>query len=312
MNSQKRLIAAFCFVAAVALGGFIGQGKLPAVADEPSAAATDDAAKERRAGYIAAFDRGDAKAVAQFWTPDATYVDDVGNEHKGRDDIEKLYEKQFAAHKGAKLAIHVTSRKQLTPDVMLNDGITEVTQPEGGPPTSARFTAVLVKKEGEWLLQSVRDSVAYPPSNADHFDDLEWLIGEWAGETEKGDSATAEYEWEHDQNFIVSQYAITLDGVPVSGGTQWIGWDAVEKQIRSWTFYSGGGFGGAIWTKEGNNWVLKTSAQTAAGNHVTATNIITKIDDDHMSWQLTKLTVDGKTLPDLQPLKMKRLKATQP
>jgi hypothetical protein len=31
-----------------------------------------------------------------------------------------------------------------------------------------------------------------------------------------------------------------------------------------------------------------------------------------MSWQLTKLTVDGKTMPDLPPVKMKRAKEAQP
>ena len=54
-------------------------------------------AKGRRAEFIAAFNKGDAKAVAAFWTPDATYVDQVGREYKGREAIEKLYEKVFAA-----------------------------------------------------------------------------------------------------------------------------------------------------------------------------------------------------------------------
>ena len=70
--------------------------------------------------------------MAAFWAPDATYVDQAGREYKGREAIEKLYEKVFAARKGAKLAIHVTSAKQVSPDVALEDGITEVTPAEGG------------------------------------------------------------------------------------------------------------------------------------------------------------------------------------
>jgi hypothetical protein len=35
---------------------------------------------------------------------------------------------------------------------------------------------------------------------------------------------------------------------------------------------------------------------------------VTKVDDDHMTWQMTKLTVDGKTMPDIEPVKMKRVK----
>src|SRR5262249_38275700 len=155
--------------------------------------------------------------------------------------IEKQYEKVFAARKGAKLAIHLTSRNELTPDVALQDGITEVTPADGGPPTTARFSAVLVKKGGDWYLHSVRDSVAAPPSNSEHLEDLEWLIGEWTGE-EKGESGNANFNWAENDNFIVSEFATTLNGIPVYGGTQWIGWDAIDKQVRSWSFYSGGGF----------------------------------------------------------------------
>ena len=246
------------------------------------------------------------------WVPDGDYIDQVGRQFKGRAAIEKLYEKMFAARKGAKLAITVTSARQVTSDVAIEDGITEVTPADGGPGTGARFTAVLVKKDGEWYLQSVNDAVAHPPSHAEHLEDLEWLIGDWTGESEKGESATASYDWTENENFIVSSFATTVDGVPVVGGTQWIGWDAIDKQVRSWSFYSRGGFGEATWTKEGNNWTLKTTARTGDGKKVTATNIMTKTDDDHMTWQMTKLTVDGASQPDPKPVKMKRVKPPQP
>jgi uncharacterized protein (TIGR02246 family) len=298
--------------AILAAGGLVAVGRLPAHAEDRKAEEKEQPAKGRRAEFIAAFNRRDARAAASFWTPDATYVDQVGNEYKGRTAIEQLYEKVFAARPGAKLTIHVTSFKQVSPDVVLEEGMTEVTPSEGGLGTTARFSAVLVKKDGDWYLESVHDSVAHPPSNAGHLEGLEWLIGEWAGEAEKGESATATYDWAENQNFIVSSFATTLDGVPVVGGTQWIGWDAVEKQVRSWSFYSRGGFGEAAWTKDGNKWSIKTSARTADGKKVSATNIVTKTDDDHMTWQVTKLTVNGESLPDAHPVKMKRIKPPQP
>jgi len=39
---------------------------------------------------------------------------------------------------------------------------------------------------------------------------------------------------------------------------------------------------------------------------------VTKTDDDHMTWQVTKLTVDGESVPDLKPVKLKRVKPAQP
>jgi uncharacterized protein (TIGR02246 family) len=300
-------------VVALALGQFIAVGKMSASADEAKAKDEPAAGKGKRAQeFIAAFNKGDAKAVAAFWTENADYTDQTGREYKGRAAIEKMYEKFFAKNKGMKLNIIVTSARMVGTDVALEDGITEVTPAEGGLPSSARFSAVLVKKDGEFYLESVRDSIPHPPSNAEHFEDIDWLIGEWTGEAEKGESAKASYTWAENRNFIVSSFATTVDGAPVVGGTQWIAWDAVDKQIRSWSFYSGGGVGEAVWTKEGDGWALKTTARTAAGKKVTATNLVTKTDDDHMTWQMTKLTVDGESMPDPKPVKMKRVKPAQP
>ena len=312
METRNRFVLALGLAAVLAAGVLVAVGRPPADAQEQKAEAKEQPARGRREAFIAAFNKGNAKAVAAFWTPDATYVDQAGREYKGRTAIERLYEKAFAANKGAKLAIHVTSTRHLAPDVVIDDGITQVTPANGDPGITTRFSAVLVKKDGVWYLQSVRDAVAHPPSNAEHLEGLEWLIGEWTGEAEKGESATASYDWEENQNFIVSSFATTVDGAPVGGGIQWIGWDAVEKRIRSWSFYSRGGFGEAVWTRDGDRWALQTTARTAAGKKVSATNVVTKTDDDHMTWQITKLTVDGESMPALKPVKMKRVKPAQP
>lgn len=145
MKTRKWLVLALGLAALLAAGGVVAVGRL--AADAEKAKAEDKALdKERRAAFIAAYERGDAAAVAAFWAEDATYVDPDGIEHKGRTAIEKMYAKLFADNKGAKLAIHVTSLKQTTPDVALEDGITEVTPSGGGFPAAAQFSAVLVKK----------------------------------------------------------------------------------------------------------------------------------------------------------------------
>lgn len=310
---QRRLFGlAFSLAAALAFGLITAVGMMPAQADEPQTEKVAPGKGKRAQEFIAAFNRGDAKTVAGFWTEEGDYVDQVGHQVKGRAALEKLYQKVFAERPGAKLTVIVTSHRLVTPDVALEDGISEVTPADGGPPTVAQFSAVLVKKYSQWYFESVRDSVAHPPSNAEHFDDLEWLIGEWTGEAEKGESATASYSWAENRNFIVSTFATTLNGVPVVGGTQWIGWDAVEKQIRSWSFYSLGGIGEAVWMKEGNRWAIKTTAKTAAGKKVSATNLLTKVDADHATWQMTGLTVDGQPMPEPQPVKLKRVKVDRP
>jgi uncharacterized protein (TIGR02246 family) len=309
MWRRSLLALALCVAAVLAVGQFVAVGKPPAAPDEPKAKAEPATGHGPRAqAFIAAFDKGDAKAVAAFWAPEGDYIDQVGHRFKGRAELEKLYEKVFEKGKGAKLTITLTSARMVGADTAIEDGVSEVTPAAGGPPSVAAFSAVLVKKDGEWYFESVRDSIAHPPSNAEHFEDIDWLIGDWAGEAAKGESGTASYAWAENQNFIVSTFATTLNGIPVVGGTQWIAWDAIDKQIRSWAFYSGGGFGEAVWTKAGDKWVTKVMARTAAGKKVTGTNTLSRTDADHITWQISNLVVDGQPVPDPKPLALKRAK----
>lgn len=308
MRNRKRIAVGLGLVAAAVIGLGWAMNTTP-VQGQPAAAKADvDPAIAKRAeDFIAAFNKADAKTCASLWTAEADYVDVSGRHVHGRAAIEKMYEKFFAANKGAKLQLIVTGRKQVSPDVVLEDGVSEVTDGEGSA-SAARFAALLVKKDGAWYLDSVRESVAQPSSHAEHFSDLEWLIGEWAGE-EKGESAHATYSWAENQNFIVSSFATTLNGAPVAGGTQWIAYDPTAKGIRSWSFYSHGGFGQATWTKGESNWSIKASVTTAEGKKVSVTNVLTKTGPDAATWQATGVTVDGKAVADGPVHKLKRVKA---
>ncbi|MFL5245212.1 MAG: SgcJ/EcaC family oxidoreductase [Gemmataceae bacterium] len=281
-----------CLVAIAVVSAFAQQGKGDSKAEQ--------ALKRRAEQFIEAFNRGDARAVASFWTSDGDYVDLAGTHLKGRKAIEESFAKLFADEKGAKLHINPTSVRLASPDVAIEDGITEVTPPGGGPPMASAYMAVHVMKDGEWYLASVRDSEAKGPSNFEHLRDLEWLIGEWVDEDSKGDTATVTYEWTDNQNFIVSNLVASIKDVPISGRTQWIGWDASAKHIRSWSFNSDGGFSEAVWSKDGKRLTAKTTATLPDGKKTTATSIVTRIDDDHVTWQATNRMLDGKQLPDLE------------
>ncbi len=135
------------------------------------------------------------------------------------------------------------------PDLALEDGLTEVTSPDGGLPSAARYTVVHVKQEGKWLLESVREAIAVPPNNAEHLEDLAFLIGDWTEDVEKGGNAKASYSWDEDQNFILNTFDITMKDVSVAGGKQVIGWDAAAKKPRAWAFLFNGGFAESVWTQ---------------------------------------------------------------
>jgi hypothetical protein len=197
----------------------------------------------------------------------------------------------------------------VTGDVAIEDGITETIPPDGGPPSRSRYTIVHVKKEGKWHLSSVRDAPYSPPTNHEHLRGLEWLIGNWADDSkDKAETARLAFSWAENQNFIVSSYATTFKNISLSSGTQWIGWDGAAKHIRSWTFDANGGFGEGTFTIDGDKVIVKSTMVGREGKKATSTNIVTRIDADTFTWESKDRMVDGKSLPDVSPIKLKRLK----
>jgi uncharacterized protein (TIGR02246 family) len=258
--------------------------------------------------FVEAFHKADAKALAAFWAPDGDYTDQTGRHLKGRAAIEKAFQGLFSEHKGLKLRIDSDSLRFVTPDVAVEDGTTAVIPPDGGPPSRARYTIVHVKKDGQWLLGSVRDAAYAPPTNYGHLRALEWAVGDWAGEADNGEAERISLAWSDNQNFLVSSFTRTFKNVSVGGATQWVGWDPVAKHIRCWIFDATGGFGEGSWTREGKKWVIKTNSVLRDGKKAAGTYVITPVDADTITLQARDRSVDGKSLPDGKEVKLKRVK----
>jgi uncharacterized protein (TIGR02246 family) len=300
-------IRVFLFLSLMALVIGLATGLGPAQQSKDDAKDKDVLAKTAEA-FIEAFHRGNAKAVAEFWTVDGDYTDASGKHLKGRPAIEKAFTVMFAENKGAKMRIESETLALVSPDVAVEDGVTEVFPADGGPPSRTRYTIVHVKKDGKWYLSNVREAAYTPPTNAEHLEDLGWLIGEWAGEIDKGHVARMSFAWTESENFIVSHFATTFKDSILGGGTNWIGWDPAAKHVRSWSFENNGGFGEGAWTHEGKTWTIKVSSTLPDGKKATVTNVFTRVDDDTVTLASTGRTADGKALPDLKEVKMKRQK----
>jgi uncharacterized protein (TIGR02246 family) len=271
--------------------------------DTQQIATITDSAKS----FVEAFHRRDAKGVAAFWMPDGDYVDEHGHVLKGRKAIEDAYAELFAAKKGVKLRIDVVSVRFPTPNLAIEDGTSAVLSPDGNAPIRARYNNVLIKKDGQWLLASVRESAYTDPSNYEHLRGLDWMIGEWVDENPGGFVGHISFEWAPSDNFITATRTADYKDASLDNGRQMIGWDPVSKQIRSWSFEADGGFGESTWTKDGAKWVIKTKATAADGGAVTATNIINLVDENTVKWQSKDRTVNGKSIPDTKETTMKRV-----
>jgi uncharacterized protein (TIGR02246 family) len=258
--------------------------------------------------FTEAFHRADARALAAFWMPNGEYTDQTGKQLKGREAIEKAFAEFFANNKGLKVQIISESLRFVTPDVAVEEGISEVFSPEGGPPSRARFSNLHVKKSGQWLLSSVKDSPFVPPSNYEHLRGLEWAIGEWASDNAKGEVEHVSLAWTETRNFIVGSFSTTVKNVSVGSAKQWIGWDPLAKRIRSWSFDDSGAFGEGAWTNDGGKWIIKSTTVLQDGKKAAATYVVGHADGDTITLQMKGRTIDGSPLPDVKEAKLKRIK----
>src|SRR5437763_17088492 len=104
---------------------FYGLAVRPVQAGEPKELTKDQEAIAKSAeAFVEAFHKGDAKALAAFWTADGDYTDQRGRHLKGQEAIEKAFKAFFTENKGLKLRINSDSLRFATPEVAIEDGTT--------------------------------------------------------------------------------------------------------------------------------------------------------------------------------------------
>ena len=91
-------------------------------------------------------------------------------------------------------------------------------------------------------------------------------------------------------------------------GDQFVGWDPIAGQIRSWTFDSEGGIGEGRWIQDGNRWLVKASFVLADGSRASALNVYTFVDEDTIRWQSTNREIAGELQPNIPEVTVVRQK----
>ncbi len=243
--------------------------------------------------FVKAFNAGNAEAAAATYTDTAVVVDERGGQIEGRAAVRDQYAASFADNPGTTIAIQVDSLRFLGPETALEQGRTTITPAAGaGAPEITRFTAVYVKQGAEWRQAAVRDELSHDISPHDRLKELEWLVGDWVNESQDAVVSTS-CKWAKGGNFLDREFTVKTAGQAVLSGTQRIGWDPLKRQFKTWIFDSEGGHGEGYFTRTGNEWVVKVEGVGREGQPVSATNIITRLGNDRMSWQLTARTVGG-------------------
>ena len=278
-----------------------------------AAHAADQAAEEAKIRqavetYVTAFNAGDAKGLAALWSPEAVYTNPLtGVEATGRAAIEKQFAANFAMAKGAKLEAKTESIRFVSPSVAIEQGTAKVTTPKESP-EETEYSAVYVKRDGQWLLDRVTEEEPFKPhSNYERLKELEWMVGNWIDQDDNGKIET-EVSWAKNQNFLIRSFTISVGQRINQSGMQVVGWDAANKKIRSWVFDSEGGFGEGVWSKKGNAWHVQMTGTANDGRKVSSVNIITKENNDQFTWQIVNGQIGDELLPNTDAVLVVRQK----
>jgi uncharacterized protein (TIGR02246 family) len=266
----------------------------------PKRAADEEAIRKQSAALVQAFEKGDAKALASLWTEEGEYIDDDGTSYRGRAAIEVGYAKFFADHPKRKLALTIDSIRFVAGDSAIEEGFAKSQVGKGE--SSSKYSVLHVRENGKWCLAVVREW----PSEGTSLRDIDWLIGTWANESE-GTEVKTTYAWDEGKKFIRGRFTIKgKDGTQT--GTQRIGMDPRSGEIRSWIFEAGGGFGEAVWTRDGKRWLQEAAGVRGDGTEMSATNILTPLNNDAFTIQATNRVVDGEEVANAPPIKITRVK----
>ncbi len=156
-------------IAALILATF---ASLSYVTPARAASKEEDAVKARVAEFIAAFNKGDAKAAATFFTDDAMLVNPAGISGKGNAEVEKVLAGDSATIlKDTKMEMKVVEFRAIGKDaawVELEHTVMGAKGPDGKalPTLTFHVPTLMVKKGKNWQVAEARPYAYLPPPPA--------------------------------------------------------------------------------------------------------------------------------------------------
>lgn len=115
--------------------------------------------------FLEAWNRGDAKAAASFFTEDAVRVGAMGDIEHGREEIATAYDNLL--HKGmpgSTAKMDKGTIRMLTPELAVWQGGIEIIKPDGSPSLKGYVVQVMKKVQGRWLVLEAHPKLFPPPS----------------------------------------------------------------------------------------------------------------------------------------------------
>lgn len=273
---------------------------------ETSTTDSEQAVRERLKSYVETFNTKDAAAVSAYWTDDAVSVtEETGQRTQGREALQAEFSEFFQTNPSARLAGEAHHIRFVTPSVAMVEGNTTLFVADTEPVATA-FSAVLVKEDEQWLISSSHErDRPVPATSYDALKELEWLLGTWEDQSEEAQVSTT-VSWSPNRAFLLRSFTAEFAGAGTLHGTQVIGWDPLNRQVRTWTFNSDGSFGQGTLSNHDEEWLLKMWQILPDGRLASATKALKRIDPDTMTVQTIAETIDGEPSPSSEPVTVVR------
>jgi uncharacterized protein (TIGR02246 family) len=283
-----------------------GTGAAGTAAQQPTETrqADRDAIRAAVASFVKAFENGDAAAAAAHMTSGAEIIPDDAPPIRGQEAIRKAYAEYFAKHPKRKITLESESVRFTSRDTAIEEGRMSVSA-NGDAPESQRYSMLLVREDGKWLLGLIKE---WPNEDAE-LHDLGWLIGTWQANRTDVEVRTT-YEWFGNKAFIRGTITAREKDITLSG-MQLIGKDPRTGELRIWSFGTDGGFAEGTCVRDDNAWIFQSEGVSGEGETVSAKNILVRVNDDTITWQPVNLTRGDEHVGDLPPVKVTRVKGSK-
>jgi len=302
MHTRLFCLAAICGILGAGLSfAAARQDKEATASTAPPRDADREAILQSARDFAAAFEKGDAKAVAALWTEHGEYESDDGMVLRGRAALEAAFAAHFKGRPAGKMEVKVESIRFPSRDTAIEEGLSR-TMAANTLPESARYRAVHVREDGTWRMALCREWAVAENRMAD----LDWLIGTWRGQA-KDQEMVILFARERESPFLTGEFRATVGGKTHPLGTMKIGLDPASKQFMSWHFDTDGGHGHGMWLRERNHWVVDSRGVQGDGSETAAVNVLSRFGSDELGWRSIDRIVAGRAQPDSSPIRLKRV-----
>jgi uncharacterized protein (TIGR02246 family) len=265
----------------------------------------EDAIRQCATKYADAFNKGDLDTLVSMYTKDAIYDDGDGVVITGREEIRKKLKENFDESPGAKMTLDIKAIR-FARGRGIETGMATITPTKGDPETVPYRATHQKQPDGKWLMSSVGpDAPGDDAAGAGPLADLTWMLGSWK-DAEADLDITCDCSWTANHHFLLRSFVMHDKDAPEMKITEVIGWDPVNRTVRSWVFDTDGGFAQNTWSHRGDDWIMSAKGTLADGGIASAVNIIHQVDANTYTWSSTNRDVDGAMLPDVKDVKMVR------